>query len=214
MLQVKQLSIESGDFSLSELSFSIPKASCTTLMGPSGSGKSTLMEALCGLRKITTGRVSLMGNDITALRPAERRIALVPQDNALFPHLSVRENLAFGPRVLSWDKAMINERCQQLAEKLAIDHLLTRQVTSLSGGEAKRVAIGRALASSPRLLCLDEALTGLDESTHTETLELIRDTIITEQVTTLHITHSLTEANSLADTILTIQDGKLLNIRS
>lgn len=208
MLAVSNIHIQSGQFSLADISFSIPTSTCTTLMGPSGSGKTTIMEAICGLRKISSGSIELNGHEITHLRPAERRLALVPQDNALFPHLSVREHLTFGPSIQKWPKDQIQRRTSELAQQLSITHLLDRYPEKLSGGEAKRVALGRALATKPELLCLDEALTGLDDETHGEILRLLRDAIIKDGITALHISHSSKEAAQLSDTIIKLDELK------
>ena len=174
-------------------------------MGASGSGKTTLMEALCGLRHITAGAIHLNQRNITHLRPGERSIALVPQDNVLFPHLTVREHLAFGPNIQRWSKPEINDRTEQLAEQLGITSLLDRTPENLSGGEAKRIALGRALATRPALLCLDEALTGLDDDSYVEIRDLLQRTIQENNLTTLHITHNRKEASHLADTIIELE---------
>ncbi|MFC5049027.1 ABC transporter ATP-binding protein [Rubritalea spongiae] len=206
MLSVSNISISSGNFQLNSISFEIPDAQCLSLMGPSGSGKTTIMEAICGLRKVHEGEILLDNHDITQLRPCDRNVALVPQDNALFPHLTVHEHLAFGPGLQKWETAQIQQRVEQLATELGILNLLDRKPNMLSGGESKRVALGRALATRPRLLCLDEALTGLDETTHAETLDCIKSSIEREKITTLHITHSQQEAKTLASIKLSIHD--------
>ncbi len=204
MLSVQQLTVQAGAFTLENISFEVETGNCVSLMGASGSGKTTLMEALCGLRHIRSGSIHLDGRDITHLRPGERRIALVPQDNVLFPHLTVREHLTFGPKIQGWKTSQISEQCNRLAEQLGITNLLDRTPENLSGGEAKRVALGRALAIQPSLLCLDEALTGLDDSTYAEILNLLKDTISSLQLTTLHITHNQAEAEELAETIINL----------
>ncbi|PQJ30170.1 ABC transporter ATP-binding protein [Rubritalea profundi] len=202
MLTVQQLSIKSGSFELNSISFDVPTGACVALMGTSGSGKTTIMEAICGLRQITAGKIMLDGRDITKLPPGARHVALVPQDNVLFPHLSVRDHLAFGPSIQKWSSADTKLRVEELAESLGITHLLDRGPDKLSGGESKRVALGRALATRPSLLCLDEALTGLDDDTHAEILDVIKSHISKENITTLHITHSLREAEELADQVI------------
>ena len=206
MLRIQNLTIHSGSFNLKIHDFNISSGSCVALMGPSGSGKTTLMEAICGLRKITAGSILLDESDITTLRPADRQVALVPQDNALFPHLNVWQHLSFGPEIHRWKKSTINQRVEELATQLKITHLLDRMPNSLSGGEAKRVALGRALATRPKLLCLDEAFTGMDDISHTETLAVVKNSIATESITTLHITHSQREAQELADRVVAIDD--------
>lgn len=202
MLSVQHLSVQAGSFSIQDISFEIPTGTCVSLMGSSGSGKTTLMEALCGLRHITSGSVHLDSRDITHLRPGERQIALVPQDNALFPHLTVHEHLAFGPTIQGWRKSDIVKRVDELADQLKITNLLHRTPENLSGGEAKRTALGRAIATRPSLLCLDEALTGLDDETYRDTLTLLQSTISRGNLTTLHITHNRVEANQLANTVI------------
>ena len=173
-------------------------------MGPSGSGKTTLMEAICGIRKIQSGSIRLNGREISRLRPCDRNVALVPQDNVLFPHLTVADNLGFGPSLQAWSKASIQQRIDEVACQLGIENLLTRMPAMLSGGEAKRVALGRAIASRPELLCLDEALTGLDDQSYAETMEVLKKTIAHEHITTLHITHSLEEAQSVAEQVISV----------
>jgi len=148
--------------------------------------------------------------DMTRAEPAQRHIGLVPQDTVLFPTMTVREHLAFSPTVRKWPCHEIKNRVEELAESLGISHLLGRHPQGLSGGESKRVALGRALASRPKLLCLDEALTGLDDETHAEIIELIRSTIQNQQVTVLHITHHRAEAESLTNTLFTMSKGKLI----
>lgn len=206
MLDIQQLYIQAGTFQLDSISFHAQSGKSTALMGPSGSGKTTIMEAICGLRHIRSGRILLDEKDITHIPPGERQVALVPQDNVLFPHLSVREHLAFGPSIQKWSRAKTKQRCEELAENLGLTQLLDRMPTKLSGGEAKRVALGRALATRPALLCLDEALTGLDDDTHAEILQLLKSTISQERITTLHITHSQAEAEALSQEIILIKD--------
>lgn len=208
-LEINHLHARAGAFSLTDVSLTIPTGRCAVLMGPSGSGKTTLMEALCGLRTVDGGSIQLGGVDITRLRPGARGIGLVPQDTVLFPHLTVREHLAFGPRLHAWERPRIDERVKSLAEALGISALLDRKPKGLSGGEGKRVALGRAIAARPRLLCLDEALTGLDRETHENILLLVRDLVKGEELTTLYITHREEEVNELGDLVYRLVDGKL-----
>lgn len=203
-LIIENLSVEAGDFTLSEISLSIPEGKCAVLMGRSGSGKTTLMEALCGLRQVSSGSIMLGGMAIQSLRPAERGIGLVPQDAALFPHLTVREHLSFGPSLNRWKKSRIAARVESLASMLGLDHLLERKPQGLSGGEAKRVALGRAIAVHPKLLCLDESLNGLDRETHDTIMELLLRIIREERLTTLHITHREDEAQAIGDLVYKI----------
>ena len=206
MLDIQKLYIQAGAFKLDSVSFQIKSGMSTALMGPSGSGKSTIMEAICGLRHIQSGDIILADKNITQLRPGERQVALVPQDNVLFPHMTVREHLEFGPKIQQWNHREIKQRSDDLAEQLGLTPHLERMPEMLSGGEAKRVALGRALATRPQLLCLDEALTGLDGPTCAEILQLIKRTIAQEGTTTLQITHSKDEATALSQTISRIDD--------
>lgn len=206
MLDIQKLYIQAGAFKLDSVSFQIKSGMSTALMGPSGSGKSTIMEAICGLRHIQSGDIILADKNITQLRPGERQVALVPQDNVLFPHMTVQEHLEFGPKIQQWNHREIKQRSDDLAEQLGLTPHLERMPEMLSGGEAKRVALGRALATRPQLLCLDEALTGLDGPTCAEILQLIKRTIAQESTTTLQITHSKDEATALSQTIIRIDD--------
>lgn len=206
MLAIHNIDIQSDTFHLRNVTLSIEMHTCLSLMGPSGSGKTTILEAVCGLRKVLKGNITLDGKDITTLPPAERNIALVPQDNALFDHLTVRENIGFGLTLQKVSNNDIRQRVENLCEKLAITQLIDRKPRNLSGGEAKRVALARALAIKPDLLCLDEALTGLDEEMKSETLKLIKSMIQQENITTLHITHSTNEAVELSNKILHIDE--------
>ncbi|MCP5535973.1 MAG: ABC transporter ATP-binding protein [Akkermansiaceae bacterium] len=208
-LAITQLSVRAGEFRLSDVSLAITTGHCGVLMGRSGSGKTTLMEALCGLRKVETGGITLDDQRIDHLRPGERQIGLVPQDTVLFPHMTVREHLEFGPRLQKWQKEEINKRVESLAASLSIIELLDRRPRGLSGGEAKRVAIGRAIAGRPKLLCLDEALTGLDREAHEGMMVLLKDVIQRESLTTLHITHRQEEAEFLGDLNYELNDGQI-----
>jgi len=177
----------------------VPRGSYAVLMGPTGCGKTTLLELIAGLRSPTLGEVWLDGRNVTDCPPGLRRIGYAPQDRALFQTYTVAEHLAFGPDVLGWPRAAIDLRVAELATMLGITALLARYPTNLSGGEAARVALGRALASRPNVLLLDEPLTGLDESTHDEMmmhLQAVRDSRLQ---TILHVTHSRREALALGD---------------
>ena len=165
MITFDQVAIAQGNFQLENISFELPENAYAVLMGKTGCGKTTLLEILCGLRKPTRGIVRIAGEDITRVQPGARQIGYVPQDRALFPHLTVRENLAFALHLRRWKKDEIAERVKSLADRLGVTALLDRWPEHLSGGEAQRVALGRALAPRPRILCLDEPLSALDEST-------------------------------------------------
>jgi ABC-type sugar transport system ATPase subunit len=207
MIVVDQLCVRAGAFAIEDVSFSVPTGRCAVLMGRTGSGKTTILEAICGLKPVRSGSVRLMGRDVTHLRPADRGVGYVPQDLALFPHLTVREHLAFALDLRGWGTAQVNERVAELSDLLGVGRLLDRRPQGLSGGEAQRVALGRALAFRPPVLLLDEPLSALDDETRAEMYTLLRSVQKLTGVTTLHITHSQSEATALADHLLLLRDG-------
>lgn len=210
MIQIDNLCLRAGAFAIEGLDLHVATGEYAVLMGRTGSGKTSLLEALCGLKPIRSGRIVLLGQDVTWLRPAERGIGYVPQDLALFPTLSVREHLAFALRVRSWSGPAIQERVAEMSQLLGIAHLLPRRPAGLSGGEAQRVALGRALAFHPRILLLDEPLSALDDKTREEMYTLLRAVQRRTGVTTLHVTHSQNEAQRLADRRLLLYHGKIV----
>ena len=210
MIVVKALNVRAASFALHDISFEIPNGAYGVLMGKTGSGKTTLLEALCGLRAPLGGTIEFMGRDVTHLKPAERGIGYVPQDRALFSTMTIREHLAFALELRKWSDADIAKRVGELAELLGIAKLLHRKPLGLSGGEAQRVALGRALSCRPGVLILDEPLSALDDETRQEMYALLK--IVREQshVTALHITHSRSEAQLLGDTLLKLEDGAVV----
>lgn len=209
MIAVRNLSLTQGAFALTGITFEVPAGQYGVLMGRTGCGKTTLLEVICGLKRPASGSVELLGRDVTQLRPAERGVGYVPQDRALFSTMTVYEQLVFALAVRKWGRAAIAERAAELADLLGIDHLLTRRPAGLSGGEAQRVALGRALAMRPGVLLLDEPLSALDEETRAEMYELLQAVKRHTAVTVLHITHSRSEAQHLADRIFVLRDGRV-----
>lgn len=209
MIAVERLSVRSGGFSLQDISFQVAAGSWCVLMGKTGSGKTTLLEAICGLRHVTGGRVLLAERDVTCAPPAARGIGYVPQDKALFTTMTVRENLGFALTVRGWNRHEINSRVNELATLLGITPLLERYPARLSGGEAQRIALGRALAARPAVLCLDEPLSALDDETRDEMHSVLRALRHHTTVTTLHITHHVADAQKLADQVLFLSGGTI-----
>jgi len=207
MLEVKGLVVQSGGFRLGAVDLVVPAGGYGVLMGRTGSGKTTLLEGICGLRRVLGGQVWLDGSEITRTRLADRGIGYVPQDLALFPTLSVRSHLAFALRLRRVPAREIMVRVELLAAALDLAPLLDRGVRDLSGGEARRVALGRALSFRPRLLLLDEPLAAVDESTRDRLCDLLQKIQREHAVTTLHVTHSRAEAARLADTLHVIDLG-------
>lgn len=207
VIDVQGLCVEQGKFSLRDVGFQIETGQYAVLMGCSGCGKTTVMEVLCGLRRAKYGTIRLAGIDVTNRQPGERNIGYVPQDGALFPTMTVADQVAFALNVRRQPKGLIRQRVHELAGLLGIDHLLDRYPHGLSGGEKQRVALGRALAVRPSILCLDEPLSALDDDTRQELIQLLKDLPREMRVTTLHITHYEREASELADVLLVLKDG-------
>ena len=209
MIQLRDVSIKAGDFSLSGISFHVESGKYAVLMGQTGRGKTTILESICGLRKISSGQILVHDCDVTDASPGDREIGYVPQDLALFPNLNVRQHLEFALRLRKQSRRDIAARVEELADLLGIEHLLTRSVHGLSGGESQRVALGRALSFRPSVLLLDEPLSALDEATRYEMHDLLKKVKDTSHVTTLHVTHSVEDAEALADQRLTLVDGQV-----
>lgn len=209
MIALDGVSVHAGAFCLSGVSFEVAAGEYAVLMGRTGSGKTTLLEAICGLRPVATGRVRVGGRDVTSLRPGDRGIAYVPQDRALFWTMTVREHLAFAPSVRGWEPRAVAERVEELSGLLGIAPLLERRPAGLSGGEAQRVALGRALAARPDTLLLDEPLSALDEETREGMFGLLEAIRKKSPVTVVHVTHSREEARRLADRVYLLRDGEV-----
>ena len=209
MIRLSKVCIRAGDFSLQDVSFDVEAGEFAVLMGKTGCGKTTILEAICGLREVTGGQVLLDERDVTHLPPARRRIGFVPQDLALFRTMTVQEHLEFGPRRHGVAKARIAEKVEQFSALLGIGDLLGRGVARLSGGEAQRVALGRALASEPPVLLMDEPFSALDEWTREEIYGLLAGVRESTGVTVLHITHNRAEAGALADRQFLLAGGEL-----
>jgi len=209
MIAVENLTVRAGEFTLADVSFEVPTGQYGALMGRTGAGKTTLLEALCGLKPVLGGTILLNHRDVTRLKPAERGIGYVPQDRALFQTMTVREHLAFALMLRKAERQVIHQRVAELSRLLGIEHLLERKPHGLSGGEAQRVALGRALSVRPGILCLDEPLNALDDETRQGMYELLAEVQRSTGVTILHVTHNLEEAGQLADRILWLQNGKV-----
>jgi ABC-type sugar transport system ATPase subunit len=209
MIELHDVTIQIGDCHLKNLSFTIDSGQYAVLMGRTGLGKTTLLESICGLRKIESGRIIIRGTDVTHFSPGDRSIGYVPQDLALFPTMSVAEHLAFAMRLRKQPHAAIRTRVDEMASLLGITHLLARGVTHLSGGEAQRVALGRALAFGPSVLLLDEPLSALDESTREDMHRMLRDIKSHTKTTTLHVTHNQGEAKALADVVFVLDSSEI-----
>lgn len=211
MLRVDGLEIRAGAFSLRDLSFTVAKGAYFVLLGASGAGKTVLLEALAGLAPVRGGRIFLEEADITRARIRERGFGLVYQDQALFPHLTVRRNIAYGLHARRMPRAAVHDRVGQLAEETGTRDLLPRYPGTLSGGEAQRVALARALATAPQCLLLDEPLSSLDAQARVEMRALLR-AIHRAGRTILHVTHDYEEALSLATQVGVLENGTIRQV--
>jgi ABC-type sugar transport system ATPase subunit len=209
MIRLESIAIRAGAFRLDDISFAVPSGAYGVLMGNTGCGKTTLLEIICGLRRPNAGRVWLDGRDVTELPPGERGLGYVPQDGALFPTLTVREQLGFALRIRRAAAGKIAARVAELAAQLGIAALLDRRPDALSGGERQRVALGRALAARPRVLLLDEPLSALDDDRRDALAELLASVQRETKITALHVTHHRSEADRLADVLLRLENGSV-----
>lgn len=206
MIVVEDLTVHVGSFSLQNVSFSLDAGDYGILMGRTGIGKTTLLESLCGLKPITSGRILINGRDVTGLKPGARGIGFVPQEGALFRSMSVRDQIGFALQIRHRPRREVETRVKELAGLLGIMPLLDRGPVGLSGGERQRVALGRALAARPTVLCLDEPFSALDEDTREEIYDLVKSVTRQHELTTVHITHSRSEADRLGDCVLQMRD--------
>jgi molybdate transport system ATP-binding protein len=174
-------------------------AQTTALFGPSGAGKTSLLELIAGIRSPRSGTIELNGRDVTADVPRARRVGYVPQDDALFPHMSVRRNIEYGAR----------EELQAVVDVLEIAPLLERNVRLLSGGERKRVALARALVTRPEILLLDEPLSGVDIALRDRVLHYLQNVRTAFPVPTIYVTHQLEEVRTICDEMIVLERGRV-----
>jgi thiamine transport system ATP-binding protein len=204
---VDTVSVTFGDRRvLDRVSLRVGTGSIVGLTGPSGSGKSTLLRVIAGLLQPDGGRVEIDGVDVTPTPAYRRNVGMVFQDHALFPHLNVGENVAFGLKMLGRSRQERQNRVEELLALVGLAGLNDRAIGGLSGGESQRVALARALAPRPQVLLLDEPLSALDAETHHRlTLDLGR-VLRAEQVTAVHVTHDQDEAAQLCDSVTDLSE--------
>ena len=199
---------------ISDLSLTVANGSFTALLGPSGCGKSTLLRMIAGLEAISSGQCFIDGVDVTDLPPPQRRIAMVFQSYALYPHMTVRQNIAFSLSIAGASRKVQNERALEVAKILQLEPYLDRRPAELSGGQRQRVAIGRALVRKPEVFLFDEPLSNLDAKLRVQMrLELAK--LHAELATTMiYVTHDQTEAMTLADLIVVLDKGTISQVGS
>jgi iron(III) transport system ATP-binding protein len=209
-IAVQDVTVRFGESTaLRSVSLAVEPGELLLLLGPSGCGKSTLLRSIAGFVNPNAGRVLFDGQDVTGLPPHQRQIGMVFQSFALFPHLSVGENVAFGLREQRRPKAEISERIEQALNDVRMGGFGERRVDQLSGGEQQRVALARALVTRPRCLLLDEPLSNLDAGLRHSMREEIRRVCKDHGLTTLYVTHDQKEALAIADRIAVMQAGEL-----
>lgn len=203
MLEVRDVSVRFGDtVVLDGVSISVEDATITGLLGPSGSGKSTLLRVVAGIVDPDAGHVLIDGDDITGVPTHRRSVGMVFQDEQLFPHLDVGDNVAFGLRMAGVGAAERRARAARLLDLVGLDGFAKRAIDRLSGGEAKRVALARSLAPEPRVLLLDEPLTGLDRDLREHLAVEIEQVLRETETTAVWVTHDADEAERVADRVV------------
>ncbi|RIH87433.1 sn-glycerol-3-phosphate import ATP-binding protein UgpC [Calidithermus terrae] len=195
---------------LNGVSLEVRDQEFVVLLGPSGCGKTTLLRIIAGLEHADTGRVFIGGRDVTALPPRSRRIAMVFQNYAVFPHLTVYENIAFGLRMQKASPERVRAQVDRAATLMHIEGLLGRYPAQLSGGQRQRVAVARALAVEPEVLLMDEPLSNLDALLRLEMRAELKRLLAESRTTTLYVTHDQVEAMSLADRIAVMSTGNVV----
>jgi sn-glycerol 3-phosphate transport system ATP-binding protein len=194
---------------VADVSLTAEAGSLLVLLGPSGCGKSTTLRLIAGLEQLDGGTITIGGTDVTHLTPAQRKISMVFQSYALFPHLSVAENIVFGLRVRRVSRAERDQRLQRVAEIVGLEKLLERKPSQLSGGQRQRVALGRAIIAEARVCLMDEPLSNLDAKLRHEMRTEIRALQQRLGITMVYVTHDQTEAMTMADRVVLMRDGRV-----
>jgi ABC-type Fe3+/spermidine/putrescine transport system ATPase subunit len=214
MLKIEYLKVELGDFRLKDINLEVTEGEYFILLGPTAAGKTVLLETIAGLNPLKQGKITLKGKDITAMSPEKRGISLVYQDHALFPHLSVKNNITYGLRLKKTSSAQIQASLDWLNDLLGIGYLLERRPVSLSGGERQKVALARALSVKPQVLLLDEPLSALDPESRENIQHELQSIHRSLRSTIIHVTHDFEEAMSLGTRVAVIGEGRIQQIGS
>jgi len=212
MIMIRNLEVNLGGFLLQDINLDIKSGEYFIILGPTGAGKTVLLEAIAGLYPVLEGEIWIDGREITKFSPEKRGIGIVYQDQVLFPHLSVEENIAFGLKLRKYPKQEIKAKVDAMAEIVGISHLLKRDSVTLSGGEKQRVALARALVTEPGLLLLDEPLSALDPETREGMQRELKETHRRLKVTIIHVTHDFEEAVALGHRVAVLNDGRIAQV--
>jgi molybdopterin-binding protein len=209
MLKLEHIHLQLGNFSLQDINLSVRKGSYCVLLGESGSGKTLILNTIAGLYKVKSGKIILNNKEITFEKIQNRKVGLLFQDYAIFPHLTVFQNIAFPLKIQKFPKKEIMLRVMDLADEMSITNLLQRKPSGLSGGELQRVALARILAFNPEVLLLDEPLSSLDVTLRNDLRNTLRN-LNRKGITIVHVTHDFEEALALARHIAVIHQGKII----
>ena len=213
MVEIRDLTIGYGDTAvLRDINIRIEPGEFLVLVGPSGCGKSTLLNAVAGLAEVSSGSILIGDRDVTGLEPKDRQIGMVFQSYALYPNMTVEQNLSFGLKVAGMPREAISARVADVAAKLHLGALLGRKPAALSGGQRQRVAIGRVLVRQVELFLFDEPLSNLDAQLRNELRVEIKKLHQRLKNTIIYVTHDQVEAMTLADRIVVLQDGKIQQV--
>lgn len=211
MLSVRDVSVVFGPkVALDRVSLDLGRAEILALLGPSGSGKSTLLRAIAGLEEITTGTISFDGLDLAGVPTHLRGFGLMFQTYALFPHLTVAGNVAFGLRMANLEPAAITSRVAEVLEWVGLNDLAQRRIERLSGGEMQRVALARTLAPNPRLVMLDEPVGALDRRLRERLVEEMADSLRGAKLGVIYVTHDHDEARVVSDRVALMNEGRII----
>ena len=203
-----------GTVAVDDLSLDVGDGEFTVVVGPSGSGKSTALRMVAGLEAATRGTLRIGSQVVNDVPPRQRDIAMVFQSYALFPHMTVEQNLAFALRMQRQPKPTIRERLSRVAQRLAIDELLARRPGQLSGGQRQRVALGRAIVRAPQAFLMDEPLSNLDAKLRVEMRAYLQELHRELGTTIMYVTHDQTEALTMGDRVAVMRDGRLEQVAS
>ncbi len=212
MIEIKGLKAKLGSFVLEIENLKIEKGEYFVVLGPSGVGKTVLIDVIGGIIVPQKGKILIDGKDVTKLPPEKRGIAIVPQDYALFPHMSAYDNIAYGLRIRGLSEDLIKDKVLGLAKIFEIERILSKKPSSLSGGERQRVALARALIVNPKAILLDEPLASLDPRLRMKARSFIKGLHKDLKFTAIHVTHNIADAAALSRRIGYMEEGKLIFI--
>ncbi len=214
MIKLEQLTVKLPGFAVQDISLQVAPGEFFALLGPTGSGKTVILESIAGLVHVTGGVIRVDGKTITHLPPEQRRIGIVYQDYALFPHLTVMENICYGLRYFDLDMHQARQRVDHLVELLGLQNITHRRPLHLSGGEKQRVCLARALSVNPSVLLLDEPLSALDPNFREEIRRVLKKLHGELRITFMMVTHDFSEALYLADRVGIIRNGRMEQVGS